>query len=299
MMLHKYRTYFIIAVVFAFLGVFLFLQNNWIQVSRFSYSFTSDFGLSELPTSASHADDEIIRIVHLSDLHAKMFGRDNRRLIARVTSLAPDIIVVTGDWLDQNTSDSSDAASTLSALNALARVFYSPGNHEYWRGGLQDWQEELAAYGLHMMQNEIETTSLKGIDINVLGLDEAVTAPGSDRSNELFDTLAEKSGINVVLAHYPENFAMLGDDSYENRKFDLLFAGHAHGGQIILPFIGGLISPGEGFDPYYYSGSHDGTKVHRSGNISRMIISRGLGNSIIPQRLFNRPEIVVVEIVTG
>lgn len=299
MMLHKYLTYFIIAVVFAFLGVFLFLQNNWIQVSRFSYSFAVDFGLSELQASASNSNDEIIRIVHLSDLHSKLFGRNNRRLIARVASLDPHIIVATGDWVDQNTKDSSDAAKTLGELNKLAPVFYSPGNHEYWRGGLQDWQEELAGYGLHMMQNEIETIHIGGIDINILGLDEAIAAPGSDESNELFETLAEKSGVNIVLAHYPENFATLGEDSYENREFNLLFAGHAHGGQIILPFIGGLISPGEGFDPFYYKGLHDGSKVHPSGNVSRMIISRGLGNSIIPQRLFNRPEIVVVEMVTG
>ncbi len=178
----------------------------------------------------------------------------------------------------------------------ISPVFYSPGNHEYWRKGLQDWQDELDRYGLRMMQNDIETITLSGIGFNILGLDESAASPGSDISVDLFETLSEMPGIGIVLAHYPENFAMLGEDSYENKDFDILFAGHAHGGQIILPFIGGLISPGEGFDPSYYKGMHEGSKVHPSGNISRMIISRGLGNSIIPQRLFNRPEIVVVGI---
>lgn len=278
----RYRPLTIVAAVAIFLASFLWLQNNWLEVSRFT------FPLDEAA--------EKIRIVHLSDLHGKLFGPSNQRLVKKTTSLDPDIIVVTGDWIDQNTADSSDAAKTLAELNKLAPVFYVPGNHEYWRDGLQEWQEELAGYGLHMMQNEIETIVIRDTAINILGLDEATTAPDSKESYDLFEALADLDGVSIVLAHYPENLALLEKDSYEQRDFDLMFAGHAHGGQIILPFIGGLVSPGEGFCPHYYRGSHDGSKVHPSGNISRMIISRGLGNSIIPLRLFNRPEIVVVEL---
>ena len=309
-MVRKHRFFIIASGVVAALAVFLYLQNHWIQTSFYTYRVDRDSGRWELrsvkaetsPVSRTDGNAGMpadkVRIVHLSDLHAEMFGPSNRRLLARTAALAPDIIVVTGDWIDQYTVNRADAAKTLGDLRALAPVFYSPGNHEFWRGDLQGWQDELRRYGLQMMQNRIESLEIDGKDlpIHILGLDESAVAPDSDASTELFDALAAKPGIRIVLAHYPENFAMLGADSYDRREFDLMFAGHAHGGQIRLPLVGGLLSPGEGWFPDYYSGSHDGSRVHASGQRSRMIISRGLGNSLIPQRLFNRPEIVVVDL---
>lgn len=96
-------------------------------------------------------------------------------------------------------------------------------------------------------------------------------------------------GIKIVLSHYPENFKAIGDKSYYKYKFDLMFSGHAHGGQFRIPLIGGLYAPAQGIFPKYTAGIHKGIK-------NNLIISRGLGNSGFPLRLFNKPEIVVVTI---
>ena len=105
----------------------------------------------------------------------------------------------------------------------------------------------------------------------------------------LFNSLEKQEGIKLVLCHYPENFKAIGNKSYYNYKFDVMFSGHAHGGQFRLPFIGGLYAPAQGILPKYTAGYHEGKN-------NGLIISRGLGNSGFPLRLFNRPEIVVLTI---
>ena len=109
-----------------------------------------------------------------------------------------------------------------------------------------------------------------------------------NKYNLLFNELESKNGIKIVLSHYPENFAAIGEESYNKYNFNIMFSGHAHGGQFILPFIGGLFAPGQGILPKYYRGIH--------GEKNKLIISRGLGNSGFPLRLFNRPEVIVVDI---
>lgn len=265
----------LILIFVILLGVSIYIENNALQVSKYELNIDMK--------------DTSIRIIHLSDLHGKEFGKGNARLIRKVSSLLPDIIVITGDWIDKETKDLGSPAQTMKELTEIAPVYYVPGNHEYWNTDLDGWLAELDERGLEMLQNEMVTFTIKGIDINILGLDESHAAPGSNESKGLFSDLEKMEGIKLVLAHYPENFALIGERSYEHHSFDLLLTGHAHGGQIILPFIGGLISPGEGLDPKYYEGMHEGKN-------SRMIISRGLGNSIIPIRIFNRPEIVVLDL---
>ena len=103
----------------------------------------------------------------------------------------------------------------------------------------------------------------------------------------IFQEFAKLPGIKLVLCHYPENFKAIGDKSYYKYKFDLMFSGHAHGGQFRLPFVGGLYAPGQGILPKYAGGMYD--LKH-----TKMIVNRGIGNSAFPFRLNNRPEIVVV-----
>lgn len=297
---------FTIVAVLSFIVGFLYTQNNWLQTTFYDMDIISESLNHEDRTDRADITDETdvtdgdlhgsIRIVHLSDLHGKSFGKSNRRLLTRVDNLGPDIIVVTGDWIDQNSGDIDVPALTLNKLKDIAPLFYIPGNHEYWYSDIEDWEHKLDEARVTMMHNEISTINIRGLQINILGLDEAMAGAGTDDSNAAFSALGEMGGYKILLGHYPENFAMLDEDSYQFRDFDLMLSGHAHGGQVILPLIGGVISPGEGFNPIYYKGMFAGLEVSGSERITRMLVSRGLGNSIIPQRLFNRPEIVVIDL---
>ena len=150
------------------------------------------------------------------------------------------------------------------------------------------------------MLDEIRTITIKGNKINILGLVEEQgsaeaymkRAKGNFQYKDysiIFQEFAKLPGIKLVLCHYPENFKAIGDKSYYKYKFDLMFSGHAHGGQFRLPFVGGLYAPGQGILPKYTAGVH-------SEASKKLIINRGLGNSGFPLRLFNRPEIVTVTI---
>ena len=110
-----------------------------------------------------------------------------------------------------------------------------------------------------------------------------------DNADSLFRKLEKLIGVKIILSHYPENYEYIGENSYSKYNFDIMFSGHAHGGQFILPGIGGIFAPGQGLFPKYYRGIY--------GEKSKLVVSRGLGNSGFPLRLFNRPDLVVVDII--
>ena len=136
---------------------------------------------------------------------------------------------------------------------------------------------------MNVIRNKSVLIKTKDDIINVIGMDERANDFGN------YDSLITSSILNkkytVLLTHYPENFA----NYYNSYNVDLVLSGHAHGGQFIIPFIGGIYAPGQGFFPKYYTGLY-------KGNNSSMIVNRGLGNSCISQRLFNKPEIISITI---
>ena len=160
--------------------------------------------------------------------------------------------------------------------------------------------KKLRKNNVNVLLNEIRTININGNKVNILGL---VEEQGSSEAyikrakgefeykdySIIFNEFCKLPGIKIVLSHYPENFKAIGDKSYYKYKFDLMFSGHAHGGQFRIPLIGGLYAPAQGIFPKYTAGIHKGIK-------NNLIISRGLGNSGFPLRLFNKPEIVVVTI---
>lgn len=262
---------------------FLYSQNHWLEITN--YSFTKSLS-------------EPIRIIQLSDLHGLILSKDNKKIISQVEKQNADIILVTGDWIDESKNNFGVMSDLMSQLTRICPVFYIPGNHEY-RSDELSWGNALESDSISMMHNEIRSITIKGVVINILGLDEVLMPMGSEEQKLLFDDLSTKSGIKIVLSHYPENFALAGVDSYQNKTFDYQFSGHAHGGQFIIPAICGIYAPGQGLFPKYYKGVYN-SEPNVNGIIDKeapvLIVNRGLGNSVIPQRIFNRPEIVVVEI---
>ena len=261
---------YIILVLLAGVIVFCIIQNNMIGVSNF-----------HIKTSKI---SNKVRIVHLSDLHGKQFGLDNKTLIDKVKQQKPDIIVFTGDLVDSKTKDFYPSVNTLSQLNKLAQIYYIPGNHEYNSGKSDLLFRLLKEVNVEVLNCDSRNITANGESIEILGIDEAVNDINYIE-NKLIE-FEKSSDFKILLSHFPENFSRY----YCNYGVNLVLSGHAHGGQFHIPFIGGVYAPGQGFFPKYYKGNYLKNGVD-------LIVSRGLGNSVIPLRVFNNPEIVVIELV--
>lgn len=242
----------------------------------------------EIASAKIPADFNGYRIVQVSDLHNAEFGKDNSRLIDRIKTADPDIIVVTGDVIDSRRTNIETAVSFLEKAVTVSPVYYITGNHEARIDSFAQLEKCIKQCGVTILDNS-SITLVKGTgEINLCGISDPVFKAdllfddGEAVAARNLDGLYEKDRFNILLAHKPDYLEL-----YAEENFDLVFSGHAHGGQVRLPVIGGLYAPGQGILPEYDSGLYekDGTT---------MIVSRGLGNSLFPLRVFNRPEIITV-----
>ena len=228
------------------------------------------------------------RIVLLSDLHGMSFGRDNSRLARAVLAEEPDLIALTGDFVD-GYDDLPAAEALLRQLRGEAPIAWVSGNHDWAGGALPAWRRVLDRCGALRMENRFLPLDWNGARLILAGAEDP-NGPADMISPE---ALAEK-----LREEYPDDFVLFlahRNDwlrAEEPLPADLILCGHAHGGVIRLPFVGGLIGTGRRLGADYESG------VYRSGGCT-MLVSRGLGSSSAVPRLFNRPEIVVVTLHSG
>jgi len=229
------------------------------------------------------------RIAQVSDLHNAEFGEGNEKLIELLSQTDPDIIVITGDLIDSRHTDIEIALEFARQAIKLAPVYYVSGNHEARVREYEDLKMGLAEAGVIVLEDQKVQIMREGESISILGIDDPSFQEdylfgdaASVTSSALSELQNESDGYTVLLAHRPELF-----ETYVDSGVDLVFSGHAHGGQIRLPFIGGLVAPNQGLFPKYDAGLF-------SEGSTTMIVSRGVGNSIIPIRINNRPEIVTV-----
>lgn len=222
------------------------------------------------------------RIAQVSDLHNAEFGDGNERLLKLLRQAEPDVIVITGDVVDSRNTDVSAALDFAEAAVEIAPCYYVSGNHESRIGAWTELREGFKAAGAAVLENEKVTLERGGGAVTLLGLQDP--SFGMDTASVLRRLMAGEEGYTILLSHRPELFVL-----YAACGVDLVFSGHAHGGQVRLPFAGGLAAPNQGFFPEYDSGRFD------SGGTT-MLVSRGLGNSMFPLRIFNRPEILVVQL---
>lgn len=230
------------------------------------------------------------RIAQISDLHNARFGDDNSKLIDILKTEQPDIIAITGDFIDSNHTDIEIALEFAKNAVKIAPCYYVTGNHEAWIGiQYLEFETKLKEYGVIVLRDTAVNLEKDGSTVQLIGLDDPgfVEYDGSISQNILSIKLVNmnlQEGYKILLSHRPEAF-----HAYVENSIDVVLSGHAHGGQIRIPFVGGLIAPNQGFFPKYDSG------IYKKENTS-MVVSRGIGNSIIPVRINNRPEIVVIEL---
>ena len=230
-------------------------------------------------------------IAQVSDFHNAKFGRENEKLLSMLRSARPDIIVLTGDLIDCRNLDIPVALSFVREAVEIAPCYYATGNHESRIEEFPQLQEGLESAGVTVLRNERAVLERKGDRITLMGVDDPAFVvdyiTGDCRpvmTEALTGLMTGEENFTVLLSHRPEWFSL-----YQEFGVDLTFSGHAHGGQFRLPFVGGFIAPNQGFFPEYDAG------VFTEKGCS-MVVSRGLGPSIIPLRIGNRPELVIAEL---
>lgn len=251
---------------------------------------------------------EGFRIVHLSDMHNCVYGNEADDLIRKVKQNKPDIIVITGDSFDSRRRQYFDSLYIIKKLTSICPVYLVTGNHEELSPDLKEiFLSEISKSGVKILDGETveikrgnssiylsgvsDFTSFavpngllqKALDKN-LDCEELHLMKNAFREKVNVFSAAKPEGFNILLSHRPEM-----NEIYSENNYDLVFCGHAHGGQFRIPPVGAIYSPGQGFLPKFSQGPH------LFGDTT-MLVSRGLGNSSFPIRINNRPEIVVCEI---
>lgn len=230
------------------------------------------------------------RLVVLSDLHGRQFGRDNRRLAAAVEAAHPDVIALVGDFVDEWT-DPAYLRPLLERLTALAPCYFVSGNHEWAAGKMQETAALLADCGVTWLHNGFVTLQRGGDSLLLAGIDDpngyADQKTPQQVAREVRDAAPE--GFWLLLAHRNNRF----DGGYCRFGADLTLCGHAHGGIWRLPGTDGLIDTHQQWFPSFTSGFYPCTDGGHPA--AEVFVSRGLGNS--PRwalRLFNRPQVAVI-----
>lgn len=244
----------------------------------------------EFYTMSSSKISEKMRIVFLSDLHLREYGKENERLLNDVKNLSPDLIILGGDFVIDRQDSYDNMLELCKKLKEISPVYGVLGNHEdvkVYIQGDKRLTEKFTAAGVNLLINDIKTVNIRGNEISIAGVDgnpSDFEKYGADEIMEKFDK--DFSGFKICVAHVPTYFT----ETLEEYEFELGLAGHNHGGIINIPKLGPLYSREEGFFPKYAKGEH----LLKNG--AELIVSRGLGHSSAVPRINNIPEITVIDV---
>jgi predicted MPP superfamily phosphohydrolase len=290
MRMHRLTAFLLRLLGLVALGaVAAYLGNNWLSVSQY------EIRVRRLPPALDG-----LRIVQLSDLHGKRFGRGNRSLAAAVRRAQPDLIICSGDMIGP-AGDDGALRELLTALNGQYPVYYSLGNHEQilrssatHRADYEQMLTTLKELGVGVLDNERARFTKGDASLAIAGFTSRLyhysgVGSADDESVALSeDFITESLGAApteaplLLIAHNPRWFS-----EYAGWGADVILAGHVHGGVVRIPGRGGLLSPEGTFFPKYDAGLYHAESA-------TMAVSRGLGSSVIPWRILNRPEVVVI-----
>jgi len=231
------------------------------------------------------------RIAHVSDLHNAQMGEGNENLLAMLREAKPDMIAITGDLIDSRKLDMDVALDFIREAVKIAPCYYVTGNHE---GRLENYdvmKAQMGTAGVTVLEDAAVQITRGGESITLLGLHDpsfhGVYKPENIEKladTQLTELYTNKNEFTVMLFHRPSYFEI-----YADHGVDLVLAGHMHGGQFRLPFLGGLYTPSHGFFPEYDAGLY-------TQDDTTMLVSRGIGNSAFPLRFNNRPEVILIEL---
>jgi len=231
------------------------------------------------------------RIVHVSDLHNTEMGKDNDKLLDMLREADPDIIAITGDIIDSRNTNIDIALQFTKTAMEIAPCYYVTGNHEARVSEYDELKEGMIELGVVVLEDgrieleqSKETITLLGVNDPSFQTDYLFGDPETVMQSKLQDIINEEDTYTILLSHRPELFEV-----YTESKVDLVLSGHAHGGQFRLPFVGGLVAPNQGLFPKYDAGLYTEENTN-------MIVSKGIGNSILPFRFNNRPEVILIEL---
>lgn len=280
----KKKIFFIILI--AFLGGIagnIWLSSNWLQVNLYEYKTEKILSEQEL------------KIVVLSDLHDHEFGEKNQRLIEMVKSQNPDLILMVGDMLNITSEDASVPCRLIKTLCSAAPVYYALGNHEI--GFIEKHTallEELERAGAHVLDEAFVDLEVNGMEIRLGGMyeyafglnanNDAKAAPENVKS--FLEEYQNADKLKIMMAHRPDSFVF--GDAAEVWDIDLVVSGHNHGGQVVVPFMGGLYGGDQGWFPEYIHGMYEKGRL-------QLFVTSGLGShkQVLP-RFNNIPEVAVI-----
>ena len=270
----------VVAAVLVALAIWIAWGNTALELNTYTVSS------AKLPESFDG-----YRIAHVSDLHNTEMGKDNEKLLAMLRDADPDMIAITGDLIDSRDTDIEIALQFVREAVKIAPCYYVTGNHEARVNEYGALKAGMEAAGVTVLEDVKTKISMEGETITLIGVNDPSYQTDylfgdseTVMNTKLEDLHTEHDGFTILLSHRPELF-----DTYVDQDIDLVLSGHAHGGQFRLPFIGGLVAPNQGLFPEYDAG------IYTEGN-TNMFVSRGVGNSILPFRINNRPEVILIEL---
>ena len=269
--------------------VIIFWLEIWIS---YNYLVVKDYKIN------IKGENNPFTAIVISDLHDHQFKDNNEQLVWKIEQTQPDIILMVGDMLNSGSEDSSVPCSLIDQVKEIAPVYYALGNHEkdYMENGHPDLIEELESAGAIVLEKryidiEINDTLVRlgGMYDYAFGLDGDNTALSAPEDVLVFlEEFQDTDRLKIMLSHRPDSF-IFGDAS-EVWDIDLVISGHNHGGQVVLPFLGGLYGGDQGWFPTYVHG------LYEKGNF-QLFITSGLGSDRQKLPRFNNPPEVAVLVI--
>ena len=277
--MNKIIKYFAIILVTLLVVTYLYFENNTLEISKYKIKSKKTIELVDF------------KIAQISDYHNSNSKSLKKSIIKSLNKEKPNIIVITGDLVDSRFTNIDVSIDLITEIKDIAPIYYVSGNHESRIGSDYDiLKRKLLDNNVIIMEDKIEQINFNGAILNLVGISDPALEHKSYLDDKeivagvLKELKYDRNSFTILLSHRPELYEL-----YTEYEYDLVLSGHAHGGQIRIPFIGGIVAPNQWFLPKYDGG------LYEEGT-TKMIVSRGIGNSILPFRINNNPELVYITI---
>lgn len=242
---------------------------------------------------------EAFTLIFLSDLHDHVFGSANSELITEIDAISPDLILLGGDMLNSYSLNSDIVCELVERLSDICPVYYGLGNHELEYMGMKpELVDELEAAGAIVLERDYIDTEVNGMPVrvgglydyafNLAGVDDKKLEPDRVEVKRFLEEFEDTDAFKIIISHRPDSFVF--GDAAEEWDIDLVVSGHLHGGQVVVPLLGGVYGGDQGYFPEYVHGMYEKGNMH-------LFVTSGLGtNKKAVPRVNNRPEVAVISV---